>query len=235
VLRVSLHAGLLADRSLANQLAVVDIAYDKKMHEADYVVALSLRGSGEVAPDYVRRYPRWSASIWDLVARAIGQVLYRTAQVPASAKVDRRCAYATRICATIERMTAVDNGIELGTAEIAQRGRQRGLYTATFTEDILGNRSAEFEYGCKVLNHADLLMRAICWTYCSADVPGDMPPLVYPKPITIDGIERFHIASLNEPAFTGFRRFQADGGVVVEAGFENMPRGTDYFKFMHES
>jgi hypothetical protein len=232
VLRVSIHAGTLANRSAANQLAVLDIAYDKKDLLSDYAVVLSLRGSGEVAPAFVRGYARWSASIWDLIARSLGQALYRDEQVPASAKPDRRCAYATRICATVERLTAVDNGLELGAVEIAQRGGKRGLYTASFDEDIMGERTVEFEYGCKNLNHAELLMRAICWAYSDTDVPGKKPKLIVPPFLNVDGIDRFHIAALDEPAFTGFLRFRADSGVAVEAGFENMPRDVEYITFL---
>ena len=50
MLKVTLHSGLLTTHTEANQLAVLDIAYQKKSALADYVVALSLRGSGELAP-----------------------------------------------------------------------------------------------------------------------------------------------------------------------------------------
>ena len=57
MLKVTVHSGLLSSRSAANQLAVLDIAYPKKSALADYVAALSLRGSGEVALAFVRDYP----------------------------------------------------------------------------------------------------------------------------------------------------------------------------------
>jgi len=177
VLKVTVHSGLLAARTEANQLAVLDIAYQKKSALADYVVALSLRGSGELAPAFLVNYPRWSASVWDLISRALGRTLYRDNHVPASVKADRRCAYATRICASVERMTASDRGHEVGTVEILQDGPRRGVYTARFDEDVLGARTAHFEYGCKALNPAELLMRAICWAYHGTDVIGPMPKL----------------------------------------------------------
>lgn len=71
MLRVYLHAGGLDERNLGNQLASIDIAYAKKSALADYLVGMNLRSHGEVEPDYVLRYPRWSASLWDLVARAL--------------------------------------------------------------------------------------------------------------------------------------------------------------------
>lgn len=235
MLKVTIHSGSLSTRDIANQLAVLDIAYQEKAPLADYLVALSLRGSGELAPAVVTKYPRWSSSLWALIARALAQVLYRAAQIPPSSKVDRRCAYATRICASIEGLTATDRGLELGTVEILQRGKQRGLYTATFEEDVLGPRTAEFEYGCKALNPAELLMRAICWTYFKADGLGPKPALILPPTMTIDGVDRFHVAALDEPAMTGFRRFQANGCAPADAGLEELPRATDYVRFLMES
>ena len=232
MLKITVHAGLLADRNSSNALAVLDIAYAKQSYLADYVVALSLRGSGELAPAYVRNYPRWSASIWDLTAHALAQVLYRKDQIPPSTKVDRRCAYATRICASVERLTAADQGLELGTVEIVQRKKQRGMYTASFTEDILGPRTADFEYGCKALNPAELLMRAICWAYFKSDVLGARPALIVPVPMAIDGVDRFHVASLAEPAMTGFLQYQSAGHVQAEKGFEDLPRAEDYVRFL---
>lgn len=234
MLKVSVHAGMLEERSIANQLAVLDIAYQKKSYLADYLVALSLRSVGELAPALVMQYPRWSASVWDLTARALAQVMYRSDRVPPSSKVDRRCAYATRVCATIERMTAEDRGLEIGNVEILQHGNKRGLYTASFDEDILGPRTTEFEYGCKSLNHAELLLRAICWAYFQSEVLGPPPALAIPVPLKIDGTDRFHVASLVEPAMTGFRRYQADGCIKDDPGMEHLPRAQDYVRFLVE-
>lgn len=234
MLRVSIHAGNLQERSLGNQLAVVDIAYQKKAPLADYLVGLSLRGSGEVAPAFVQKYPRWSGSLWDLTARSLAQLLYRADQVPPSHKADRRCAYATRLCATIERLTSEDRGLELGTAEILQRDKQRGRYTALFDEDVLGTRSAEFEYGCKSLNPAELLLRAICWAYFKADVLGPKPALILPPTMRIEGADRFHIAALNEPAMTGFRRYQIMCNLKSQAPADDLPNAEHYVRFLME-
>lgn len=232
MLKVTVHSGLLASRNIANQLAVLDVAYQKKAALADYVVALSLRGSGELAPAFLRNYPRWSASIWDLIARALAQTLYRADQVPTSAKADRRCAYATRICASVERMTAAGRGHEVGTVEIQQEGTQRGLYTATFDEDVMGARSVQFEYGCKALNPAELLMRAICWAYHGTDILGPLPKLILPPSLRIDGVERFHLAALDEPALSEFQRFQAIAANRGAEAVNDLPRAEDYVRFL---
>lgn len=232
MLKVTIHSGLLASRTAANQLAVLDVAYKKKSALAEYVVALSLRGSGEVAPAVVSNYPRWSASIWDLVARGLAQTLYRANQIPASTKADRRCAYATRICASVERMTAVGRGHEVGTVEILQDGSRRGVYAAKFDEDVLGARQANFEYGCKALNPAELLMRAICWAYYGTDVLGPIPKLILPPALKIEGVERFHIAALEEPALTEFQRHQTLFAKLGAEPVTNLPRAEDYVHFL---
>lgn len=208
MLKVAIHRGAVATRTLGNELGVLDIAYRKQAALADYLVALTLRQAGECEPAAVMGYPRWSASVWDLVARALTQVLYKADQAPAAVKPDKRCAYATHICAAIERQTAENRGVELGTVDIRQLGKQRGVYTATFTEDILGERTVEFEYGCKALNPADLLLRAICWAFHGKDVLGPLPALILPPTMAMDGADRFHVESLAEPAKTGFRRHQ---------------------------
>lgn len=229
MLKVTVHTGTLDEREAANQVAVLDIAYAKHEAIADYWVALSLQRSGETAPTKLVGYPRWSASLWDLVARALAQALYRTDMPPAADKADRRCAYATRLCAVIERATANSRGVELGSMQLLQTGR-RGHYRTEFIEDILGARAGEFEYGCKDLNPAELLMRAICWAYFGQDVPGPRPALIVPPAIRVDGMDRFHIAALDEPALTGFRRHLA---LHKPAEADNqLPAAEDYVRFL---
>lgn len=54
-------------------LATADIARVKNGALADYKVELRDEALGTVGSiAYVRDYPRWSASVWDLVARSLG-------------------------------------------------------------------------------------------------------------------------------------------------------------------
>jgi hypothetical protein len=230
MLKVALHAGVLKTRAHSNELGVLDIAYRKQEALAEYLVALSLRQAGELEPAIVSSYPRWSASVWDLVARALTRVLYKDDQAPSAGTPDKRCAYATRICASIELQTAADRGRELGSVEIAQRGKQRGLYTAAFTEDILGERTVDFEYGQKALNPADLLLRAICWALYGADVLGPRPKLILPPTMAVAGVDRFHIEALAEPAKTGFVRHLALRFPTAQP--EALPKAEDYVSFL---
>ncbi len=206
MLKVTIHSGAIKGRTLNNQLAVLDIAYAKREAIADYLLAYSARGHGETAPQILVGYPRWSASLWDLTARALTRVLYQADQAPSAGKPDRRCAYATRICAAIELQTLGERGVELGSVEITQDPKQRGTYTARFDEDILGPRRGTFQYGKKALDPADLLLRAICWTYFGLDILGPMPALDVPPSMQVNGTEMFHLEALHEPAKTGFLR-----------------------------
>jgi hypothetical protein len=233
MLRISLHTGLLEDRSVHNQIGVLDIAYQKHEAMADYLVGLTLRNVGEVAPNFLNNYPRWSASLWDLVARSLGRVLYQDDQIPAADKPDRRCAYATRMCAVIEGTTAAHRGRELGTVEILQTLGKRGTYTPTFTEDIMGPRVAPFDYGTKKLNMADLLLRAICHALYGQDTLSRRPKLILPSSAKIDGVDRFDIEALTEPARTGFRRFLAERFPTKEP--QVLARSEDYVTFLMKS
>ncbi len=230
MLKVSIHAGLLAERTPQNQIGVVDIAYQKRAALADYVVAMQLSGRGELAPDALANYPRWAGSLWDLTARAITRVLYHSDEAPPVERIDRRCAYATKLCAVIQKLTADERGMQLATAEILQPGMARGSYEASFQEDLLGSRKASFEYGCKVLNPADLLLRAICHALWGRDTLGPRPSLILPPSIRIDGEERFDIQALAEPARTGFTRHRAMMAPLAKP--EQMPKAQDYVDFL---
>lgn len=229
MLKVFIHSGSLESRTANNILATVDIAYAKRSHFADYIVAMFINGQGEVQPGAIAGYPRWSGSLWDLVARALTCILFRSDTVPHDANVDRRCAYATRMCVSVQRSTMGDEGWELATAEITH-AEKRGSYTVKLDEDILGARSATFTYGKKSLQHADLVLRAICWALYGRDTLGKRPTLILPPTMTVDGIDRFDVEALAEPAKTGFNRFRSPAGSALPP--DPMPKAEDYVRFL---
>lgn len=234
MLKVYVYAGDLASSNPGKHLVVMDIAYAKKNYLSDYAVAMSIRGTGEVQPDIVKSYPRWSSSLWDLVARALTRILYRADQAPELATADKRCAYATKICARIERATLTGRSVELATAEIAQIPKKRGTYHVKFWEEIQGTFEAELVYGLKSLNPADLLLRSICKALFGKDTLGPKPILMLPPTINVDGVDRFHMESLREPAKTGFLRYRANG-TTGDTAVDPMPRVDDYARFLKES
>jgi hypothetical protein len=232
MLKVFIHSGTLDGRNEGNQLAVLDIGYAKKAALADYNLAMAFKGVGEVQPDQVLNYPRWAGSLWDLIARALTRILYRSDQAPAGTTPDRRCAYATRMCVVVEGSTKSDQGILLATAQITQTGNQRGFYTVQLDEDILGRRSATFAYGLKSLNPADLLLRAICWALFDRDTLGRRPALILPPSAVIDGVERFDVEALTEPARTGFDRYR--NVYASAAPPDPMPPAEQYVTFLRK-
>lgn len=230
MLKVYIHSGTLDTRSLGNQLATLDIAYAKRGYLADYQLAMSIKGVGEVQPDYLLAYPRWSASLWDLVARALTRILYRADQAPATERVDRRCAYATKMCVVVERATLDDQGMVLATGEIIQMEGQRGHYVVNLEEDITGRHSATFTYGVKSLQHSDLVLRALCWALFGRDNLGKKPALPIPPMMKIDGVDRFHIDALPQPARTGFDRYRSPAGAANAP--DSMPTADEYARFL---
>lgn len=233
MLKVSIHAGLLNERRAENVLATVDIAYAVKGPLADYLIAATVIRQGERAPQVLRNYPRWSGSLWCLTAHAIATSLYGAAKVPSSEKPDKRCAYSTKLCAVIEHRTKDEGSRELGQAEIWQQGPERGTYTVQLDEDILGKREARFEYGCKRMEHLDLMMRALCWTLYGQDTLGKRPKLIVPTSINVDNENRFDTASLEEPARTGFARHMAATRPTAEP--VQWALDLDYVQFIREA
>ena len=231
MLKVYLHAGDLPNRNPGNVLAVLDVGYAKQAALSDYVVAMTQKEVGELAPDMVHSYPRWSGSLWDLVARAMTRILYRANQAPASQPADRRCAYAIGLCAVIEKSAQGEQGLELGTAQVTMSKKERGFYTVDLDEDILGAHHAKFSYGVKCLNPVDLMLRGICWSLYGQDTLGRVPKLILPPTLRVDGEERFHIESLDEPARTGFQRYRGMNFPTAEAP-DPMPRADDYARFL---
>jgi hypothetical protein len=100
MLKVSLHYATPATVSARNVLGRLDIAYAKLDANADYKALMFTTGIGEHEPLRLDNYPRWSASVWDLVARVVCLGLNNTesnwlVELP----FERKCAFsASRIC-----------------------------------------------------------------------------------------------------------------------------------------
>ena len=82
MLRISLHASSLAQTSRFNRVAWLDLAYAKLEPVADYKVLLFEVGDGAREPRTLPQYPRWSASLWDLVARGLALALHPDEDTP---------------------------------------------------------------------------------------------------------------------------------------------------------
>lgn len=77
MLRVSVHAGLPSQASRYNRLGWLDVGYEDLKPVANYKVFLFEAGVGARETVYLENYPRWSSSLWDLVARAMALAYWR--------------------------------------------------------------------------------------------------------------------------------------------------------------
>lgn len=116
-------------------------------------------------------------------------------------------------------------------ARIFQKEGQRGHYTAVFNEDINGQHVGHFTYGSKRLDAVDLLLRAICWALFDKDTLGPYPALILPPTLQIDGVDRFYVEALTEPARTGFERYRGANFPTMQAP-EPLAKAQDYVSFL---
>lgn len=232
MLKVSLHQAAPAHVSAQNVLGRLDIGYAKLEASADYKLVMTLAGLGELAPARLTGYPRWSANVWDLVARAICICMNRR-EVLEGDFTGRRGAFIENMSAVIEHWP---DGVDtrrstVGTAHIQMR-RRRCEYIASFHDDILGtSNSTVFTHAPKGLNAWDLLARAYAWTAHEKFELPPRPTLYTPIPVQQDEKSFVCLDTVAEPASTGILRWLQklgrntttvdflDGPCVTEACF----------------
>lgn len=214
MLRVNIHAGRYEDASQGNLTDWLDIAYQRQNAVADYKVVLFCSGVGAKDPCVLKNYPRWSTSLWDLVARAIAIALTPGTnpdggELPAVLR-GKHVAYAEEMCAIL-RYTAPTGAKdrEVGSMQIRRFRKGRGVYQATLHEDLHPSRSAlPFVFAPSFLRPAELILRAatVALTGDHARLP-PRPPLQMPRTEVIAGVKHVPIHRLKEPARTGFLRW----------------------------
>lgn len=207
MLKVSLHSSVLAEATAANKMGWLDIAYKRLAGLADYRAVLFMQGQGTVAEATITDYPRWSGSVFDLVARAIAVALQRKEELPAP-PAQRRCAYARVMSLAVEHVGVAGPVPKrrLGTLDI--RMTRRGRYEAVMQEDIFGHRTASaILYAPKVLIAWQLAAYAIA--HCLTGMPAlpARPPLALPPTREREGKPAIALQSLPQPARTGFLRW----------------------------
>jgi hypothetical protein len=104
MLRVSIHAGPWQEASVYNRLDWLDIGYHRLKARADYKIVLFKVGEDAMPPVILKSYPRWSESMWDLVAHSIALTLKKYPTPPEVGLSEK--IFAKR-SATIESMTAM--------------------------------------------------------------------------------------------------------------------------------
>lgn len=211
MLKVSLHYAQPSGANAENVLGRLDIGYARLDAKADYKAVMFSAGKGNHPPVQVHDYPRWSASVWDLVARAICQSLHQAEVLPKTDPVRfGKCAFIDDLTAIIEHWP---DGLDvrrstIGTAHI-QMKRRRGHYTAMFETDFQGQHATgeDFWHKPNVVNPWDLLVRGYAWTtHQSFDLPA-RPRLYKPIPFPEGNQSLVNLETLNEPAYSGILKW----------------------------
>lgn len=232
MLKVSLHHATPARVSAQNVLGRLDIGYAKLDAIADYKLVMTMAGVGELPPARVTDYPRWSAGVWDLVARAICVCLNRREVIEGNL-TGKRGAFIENMTAVVEHWP---DGVDTRRATVAtahvQMRRRRCHYTVTFQDDILGtSESSVFVHAPDGLNPWDLLARAYAWSVHERFELPPRPALYTPIPVEQAGESYVCLDTVAEPASTGIVRWLhklgratttvdlLDGPCVTEACF----------------
>jgi hypothetical protein len=220
MLRVSIHAGPLRGISRFNRTDWLDIGYQKMEPKATYKIVLFKIGEGATSPVLLRKYPRWSASLWDLAARAIAAALYPVPdnalepdpqeQVQPAQHTRKKRAFAESMSAVIQHIPNSGVGVRrLASMEISEHKSKRCKYRAHIDEDLHKAKKTEsFTFAPLFLRPAELVLRAALFSMSGdIDVLPPRPPLLLPKDKLIDGARYVAIHQIKEPARTGLLRW----------------------------
>lgn len=214
MLRVSIHAGPVAEASRFNVLAWCDIGYEKLEPVAQYKTVLFELHNGGSTPATLANYPRWSASLWDLAARALALGLHAERESPAEAlppleSPPKGCAFAEKVSAIIEHLSPAGHYRgALAAVEISQVGRRRGTYTARFEEHTMRRVvTEEFVFRPAFFRAAELVAHAAAVRLTGQQSLPPRPALCVPEVIMSGGIRQVALHTLAEPARTGFARW----------------------------
>lgn len=240
MLKVTLHSSSLEAATAFNMLGKLELGYTRLDALADYKAELFVCGLGALPLARIENYPRWSASVWDLVLRLVSLSMNQREEMPDVPSDRRTGAYARQMSAIIEHWAdgEATQRARIGTAEITMRPR-RCSYTCNLWDDMVGGRVSEvFRHTPEVLQHWDLLCRAIAWTECGAPTVPARPPLMLPASFEHEGKKLIAIGRLKQPARDGLRRWLAKNAIEPLV-LDDAPSGTveeaTYTRFLKEA
>jgi hypothetical protein len=224
MLKLSIHAGPAKGISRYNRTDWLDIGYSKLGALADYKVALFSVGRGMSPSLTLKEYPRWSASLWDLVARSIA-LAHSDPKAPVEELgpaqfIEKRYAFADEITAVLQYLPAQGTRArELGMLQVKKYKGAPGVYRATLHEDLGPSLSAmPFVFRPKYLWPAELVCRAIAAAFTGrTEALPPRPALSLPKPVMLDGAPHLLIHRLREPARSGLLRWLQRQGETPKA------------------
>jgi hypothetical protein len=216
MLRLTVHAGLPSQASRYNRTDWLDIGYEELNSYSDYKIVLFQTGIGARDPVILKDYPRWSASLWDLVARSIGAALWPQPAgqpervLPAEHAEGNRFAFADHATAIIEHLPARGTATrQLSTMVIAQSKKARGVYGASVDEDIRERRMvAPFLFAPFVLRPVELVLRtSLFMLHGDINTLPVRPKLMNPPIDEEAGKKYVRLSRLAEPQRTGLVRW----------------------------
>lgn len=221
MLRVSVHAGLPSTASRYNRTDWLDIGYERLDADAEYKIVLFQAGIGAHEPVLLKGYPRWSASLWDLVARAIAMALWpeptgRQERVePPEFMEQRRVAFAERTTAIVTHLPEQGGASrEIGVMLIAHSPKACGVYRASVDEDTRDRQIVSpFLFAPSRLSPIELVLRtALFMLHGTTGTLPARPPLVIPPRDEEKGKKYVRLSRVVEPARTGLVRWMRNTG-----------------------
>lgn len=216
MLHLSLHFADEKTASFYNRVGWLDIGYEELDAFATYKAKLFVVGQGELPTVRITKYPRWSASVWDLVLRVIATGLNGKEQLNDELLVGRKGAFIDQLYAKLEHVADGADGrrSHIGQASVVMK-RTRCNYVANIEDDFCGMRQSEvFRHTPAVLSHWDLFARGVASSLTGTQTVPPRPALSLPSTLALDDEKKkfVSLARLTEPARSGFTRWLAKKG-----------------------
>lgn len=241
MIHVSLHFATEQTATFHNRVGWMDIGYETLAEHATYKAKLFVAGSGELPTIQIAKYPRWSATVWDLVLRVITKGLYGDEAFKLDIPWERKGAFIDHLYVRVEH---VGDGVDGRRSDIASAtvvmSKTRCNYVATINDDCCGPRVSEkFRHTPLVLQHWDLLARGIAHCLTGQALVPPRPVLYVPGGVKLpDGKEYVALGRLADPARIGFARWLERIGTKPmphECSADGLVDGGLYAKFLQKA
>lgn len=248
MIKLSIFAGPLESANQHTRLAWLDLAYQDVKPYATYKTCLFQNGHG-CSPTYsLSNYPRWSSSIWDLMARAISICLNASKEdspenletLPEPINSSKTLAFADELSVTVEHHSGgkVTRVRTICTMSI-KRGRKKGSYVASLTDNMGQSfNGVEIAYRPSVFQPALLVAKVACQHLHgdSSNLP-PRPKLALPAPQKEAGYTWICVHAVREPAKSGFLRWLSESNIpLITSDQYGEVVGADYYaQFLAES
>lgn len=247
MIRLSIFAGPLSDASQFTRLAWLDVAYLKVAPYASYKTCLFQNGRGAGPTSVIMDYPRWSSSLWDLLARAICIHLNNQRLVEDDKEsippplVDKpNLAFAEELSVRVEHHSGgkVTRIRTLCTMSVL-KGKRKGSYVASLTDNLgKSYEGIEVVYRPSIFEPALLVAMVACKHLHgdSASLP-PRPLLVLPSAQEEQGYKWVCVNAVREPAKSGFLRWLAESKepIIHSDAYGEVVNADLYARFLMES